>query len=573
MLSLLLVTYLGGVLTILSPCILPVLPFVFARAGRPFTVSTLPLLAGMAITFAGLASVAALGGAWIVRTNEYGRNIALALFALLGLSLLFPSLADRMTRPLVALGNKLSAAAQTQRHETLGAGLLGVAVGFLWAPCAGPILGLVLAGSALTGASLRTGFLLLAYAAGAATSLGLAVGVGGGLFKQMKRELHLGEWVRRGAGVVVLLAVAGIASGAETGVLARLSSANTTALEQGLLRLFGAKPSGSAPMLASVAQADQMPPLTGATAWLNSPTLAPADLRGKVVLIDFWTYSCINCLRTLPYVTAWNAKYKDHGLVIIGVHSPEFAFERDTANVAAAVKRLGITYPVAVDSNLAIWNAFANQYWPAEYLVNAQGEVVSSHFGEGDYAATEMEIQQQLRLAGYADVPGGVVTPGGSGAEAAADMADDNSPETYIGYARAENFASPQGMADDQPASYTIPARLGLNQWALGGTWQDGAQAARLVSAPGSIAFHFQARDLHLVLGPGKPGETIRFRVLLDGAAPGADHGADTDAQGYGVVDGERLYQLVRQSGTVRDRVFTIQFLDPDVDAYSFTFG
>jgi hypothetical protein len=292
-----------------------------------------------------------------------------------------------------------------------------------------------------------------------------------------------------------------------------------------------------------------------------------------VVLIDFWTYSCINCLRTLPYVTAWNAKYKDHGLVIIGVHSPEFAFERDTANVAAAVKRLGITYPVAVDSNLAIWNAFANQYWPAEYLVNAQGEVVSSHFGEGDYAASEMEIQQQLRRAGYADVPGGVVIPGGNGAEAAADMADDNSPETYIGYARAENFSSPQGMADDQPASYTIPASLGLNQWALGGTWQDGAQAARLISAPGSIAFHFQARDLHLVLGPGKPGETIRFRVLLDGAAPGADHGADTDAQGYGVVDGERLYQLVRQSGAVRDRVFTIQFLDPDVDAYSFTFG
>jgi cytochrome c biogenesis protein CcdA/thiol-disulfide isomerase/thioredoxin len=573
MLSLLLVTYLGGVLTILSPCILPVLPFVFARAGRPFAVSTLPLLAGMAVTFAAVASLAALGGAWVVRTNEYGRDFALALFALLGLSLLFPSLADRMTRPLVALGNKLSTAAQTQRHEVIGAALLGVAVGFLWAPCAGPILGLVLAGSALTGASPRTGFLLLAYAAGAATSLGLAVGVGGGLFKQMKRGLHLGEWVRRGAGAVVLLAVAGIASGAETGVLARLSSANTTALEQGLLRLFGAQPTGPAPMLASAAPADQMPPLTGATAWLNSPPLTPADLHGKVVLIDFWTYSCINCLRTLPYVTAWNAKYKDHGLVIIGVHSPEFAFERDTGNVAAAVKRLGIAYPVAVDSNLAIWNAFANQYWPAEYLVNAQGQVVSSHFGEGDYAASEMDIQHQLRLAGNADVPGGVVTPGGSGAEAAADMANDNSPETYIGYARAENFASPQEMAEDQLAAYTIPASLGLNQWALGGTWRDSAQAARLINTPGGIAFHFQARDLHLVLGPGKPGETIRFRVLIDGAAPGADHGADTDAQGYGVVDSQRLYQLVRQSGTVRERVFTIQFLDPDVDAYSFTFG
>ncbi len=573
MLSLLLVTYLGGVLTILSPCILPVLPFVFARAGRPFAVSTLPLLAGMAVTFAALASLAALGGAWVVRTNEYGRDIALALFALLGLSLLFPALADKMTRPLVALGNKLSAAAQTQRHEVMGAALLGVAVGFLWAPCAGPILGLVLAGSALAGTSPRTAFLLLAYAAGAATSLGLAVGVGGGIFKQMKRGLHLGEWVRRAAGAVVLLGVAGIASGAETGVLAHLSSTNTTALEQGLLRLFGAQPTPSSPMASSLAQADQMPPLTGATAWLNSPPLTPEALRGKVVLIDFWTYSCINCLRTLPYVTAWNAKYKDHGLVIIGVHSPEFAFERDTANVAAAVKRLGITYPVAVDSNLAIWNAFANQYWPAEYLVNAQGEVVSSHFGEGDYAASEMEIQHQLRLAGYANVPGGVITPGGSGAEAAADMADDNSPETYIGYARAENFASPQNMAADQPVNYTIPASLGLNQWALGGIWQDGAQAARLVSAPGGIAFHFQARDLHLVLGPGKPGETIRFRVLLDGAAPGPDHGADTNAQGYGMVDGQRLYQLIRQSGAVRDRVFTIQFLDPDVEAYSFTFG
>ncbi|WP_298213480.1 cytochrome c biogenesis protein DipZ [Acidocella sp.] len=573
MLSLLAVSYLGGVLTILSPCILPVLPFVFARAGRPFAVSTLPLLAGMAVTFAALASLAALGGGWVVRTNEYGRDIALALFALLGLTLLFPVLADRLTRPLVALGNRLSAAAQTQRHEAIGAALLGGAVGFLWAPCAGPILGLVLAGAALSGVNPRTAFLLLAYAAGAATSLGLVVGAGGALFKQMKRGLHLGEWVRRVAGVVVLLGVAGIASGAETGALARLSSSNTTTLEQGLLRLFGAPPASSAPMPASVTQADQLPPLTGATAWLNSPPLTPAELRGKVVLIDFWTYSCINCLRTLPYLIAWNAKYKDHGLVIIGVHSPEFAFERDTANVAEALKRLGITYPVAVDSNLAIWNAFANQYWPAEYLVNAEQQVISSHFGEGDYAASEMEIQRQLRLAGYPDVPGGVVTPSGSGAEAAGDLADENSPETYIGYARAENFASPQGMGEDQPERYTIPASLELNQWALGGVWQDGAQSARLVSAPGSIAFHFQARDLHLVLGPGKPGETIRFRVLLDGTAPGADHGVDTDPEGYGAVDSERLYQLVRQSSTVRGRVFTIQFLAPDVKAYSFTFG
>ena len=573
MLTLLVVSYLGGGLTILSPCILPVLPFVFARAGRPFAVSTLPLLTGMAVTFAALASLAALGGGWVVRTNEYGRDIALAVFALLGLSLLFPALADKLARPVVALGNKLSMAAQTQRHEAMASALLGGAVGFLWAPCAGPILGLVLAGSALSGDSSRTAFLLLAYAAGAATSLGLVVGVGGGLFNQMKRGLHLGEWVRRVAGAVVLLGVAGIASGAETGALARLSSSNTTALEQGLLGLFGARPASSAPMPASAAQADQMPPLSGATAWLNSPALTPAELRGKVVLLDFWTYSCINCLRTLPYLAAWNAKYKNHGLVIIGVHSPEFAFERDTGNVAAAVKRLGIAYPVAVDSNLAIWNAFANQYWPAEYLVNAQGQVISSHFGEGDYAASEMEIQRQLRLAGYPDVPGGVVTPSGSGAEATADVADENSPETYIGYARAENFASPQGMTENQPESYTIPASLGLNQWALSGVWQDGAQAARLVSKAGSIAFHFQARDLHLVLGPGKPGETIRFRVLLDGTAPGADHGADTDADGYGVVDSERLYQLIRQSGMVRRRVFTIQFLAPDVKAYSFTFG
>jgi len=567
------VTYLGGVLTILSPCILPILPFVFARTGRPFRTSTLPMLAGMATMFAAIATVAAVGGNWVVQANTYGRAASLALLAVFGLTLLFPSLSNVLARPAVAIGNRLSASVDPGRgSETLASGLLGIALGFLWAPCAGPILGLVLTGAAFQGPGVNTSLLLLSYAAGAATSLALALLAGGRMFAALKQALPVGEWARRALGAVVLGCVAVIALNLDRGVLTKYSAANTNKIEQSLLNYFGEDHATQAQMSWS-SNEQKMPPLEGAITWLNAPPLTPQALRGKVVLVDFWTYSCINCLRSLPYVMAWNAKYHDHGLVVIGVHSPEFAFERDPANVASAVKRLGITYPVAVDSHLSIWRAFRNQYWPAEYLIDAQGKIRNRHFGEGDYARTEANIQRLLIAAGNQNVPGGMADPSPSGVGTAADIQDMGSPETYLGYARALNFASPQPLVRDRAANYTRPPSLRLNDWALQGQWNDGSESAVLNTAPGVVTFRFHARDLHLVLGPATGNRAVRFRVLIDGAAPGIHHGTDTDANGYGAVTDTRLYQLVRQLGPVQDHIFTIEFNDPGVQVFSFTFG
>lgn len=333
---LLVLAYLGGVLTIVSPCILPVLPFVFARTGQPFIKSGLPLLAGMALTFALVATLAAVGGGWVVQVNQYGRWLALLFVALFGLTLLLPRLAERLTRPLVSAGSRLSEAAGQDNRPRPGASfLIGVATGLLWAPCAGPILGLILTGAALQGASIATTLLLLAYAAGAATSLAAALLLGGKVFALMKRSIGTGEWIRRGLGAAMLAGVAAIALGLDTGILARISTASTGGIEQALVgKLSSKSPTGNGTMMAQIPAAGgamkvadkapgtlpvegQLPPLDGAVQWLNSPALDAQALKGKVVLVDFWTYSCINCLRTLPYVKAWAEKYRDQGLVVI----------------------------------------------------------------------------------------------------------------------------------------------------------------------------------------------------------------------------------------------------------------
>ncbi|MBU9215090.1 cytochrome c biogenesis protein DipZ [Burkholderia gladioli] len=693
---LLVLAYLGGVLTIVSPCILPVLPFVFARADRPFLRNGLPLLVGMAVTFAAVATLAAVGGGWIAQANQAGRWIAIALVGVFGLTLLFPRLAEHLTRPLVELGNRLSGVASNAEQDGRGSIgpslLLGVATGLLWAPCAGPILGLVLTGAALRGASVGTTLLLVAYAAGAATSLAAALLIGGKLFAAMKRSLGAGEWVRRGLGVAMLAGVGAIALGLDTGVLTQVSTIATGGLEQSLVDRFaprgnamhgnapadangpammaangnanggdaaggsgpsmmaagdamravakrgdagngnammaagdamraaanhgdagngnammaagdamraaanGASPSadnGSAMMSAATQSARQnaamlrvsapalpvegdAPSLAGATEWLNSPPLTNASLRGKVVLVDFWTYSCINCLRTLPYVKAWARKYRNDGLVVIGVHAPEFAFERDIGNVKKATHDLGVTYPVAIDNGYSIWRAFNNEYWPAHYFIDAQGRVRYHHFGEGDYVQSERAIQQLLVEAGHPDaaqVPLGIDGPAASGAQAAADNADMRSPETYVGYARAENFSSPGGQLHDREHDYAAPAQPGLDDWGLAGAWNVAEQQATLAKPGGRIVYRFHARDLHLVLGPGKNGAPVRFRVTIDGTAPGASHGADVNADGVGTVTGQRLYQLIRQSGPIVDHTFSIEFLDPGVQAFAFTFG
>ncbi|RRH86561.1 cytochrome c biogenesis protein DipZ [Variovorax beijingensis] len=593
----LLIAYLGGVLTILSPCILPVLPFVFARADRPFRSHGLPMLLGMALAFAAVATLAAVGGGWIVTLNEYGRHAAVALLALFGLSLLFPRVADRLSRPLVALGIRMSeprgdgGAAPASGFSPL---LLGVGTGLLWAPCAGPILGLILTGAALNGASVGTSLLLLAYAAGACTSLAAALLFGGRLLSVMKRSLHTGEWVRRAAGTAVLVGVGAIALGLDTGLLARLSVGTTSALEQALVdRIKPGKPQAepaalredaglvrvsdnrTAPLPARELRVEgRFPSLAGATEWLNSAPLAPEALRGKVVLVDFWTYSCINCLRTLPYLRAWAEKYKDAGLVVIGVHSPEFAFEKKPANVRRAVKDLGIGFPVALDNDFAIWRGFDNQAWPAFYFIDAEGRIRHRQFGENRYDRAEQVIQQLLAEAGQTRIAAGLVAPLGQGTQAAPGAEPALSGETYLGHERAHGFASPGGIARDRAKAYQPAASaLRTNQWALAGDWTVEAERAVLNSANGRIAYRFQARDLHLVLGPAANGKPVRFRVLVDGKPPLADHGFDTDAQGHGVIDAQKLYQLVRQAAGGRERLFEIEFLDAGAQAYAFTFG
>jgi cytochrome c biogenesis protein CcdA/thiol-disulfide isomerase/thioredoxin len=568
--TLILLAFLGGALTILSPCILPVLPFVFARAEQPFLKSGLPLLIGMAVTFAGIATLAAVGGAWAVRVNQYGRVFALVLLAAFAVTLLSRHMSDWLARPFVALGNRLSQPALGPGPGLLNSLLLGVATGLLWAPCAGPILGLVLTGAALSGPNARTTLLLIAYAAGAAASLALATLAGGRIFKTLKNSLGTGEWIRRGLGIAVLAAVIAIALGWDRGLLTQLSYASTNRVEQSLINAINPH----SPAVPGTHGEGEMPSLAGATAWLNSAPLTPEALRGKVVVVDFWTYSCINCLRSLPYVEAWYNRYRGHGLVVIGVHTPEFAFERNEDNVRRAVSDLGITYPVAMDNDYAIWRAFDNQYWPAHFFIDATGRIRSHHFGEGEYDQSEQTIRQLLTEGGYTELPPpGTGAAGANGVQAAADVTHVQSPETYVGYRRAESFASPGGLVHDSSHTYQLPATLAPNQWALGGTWMVDPEKAVLSAAPGTIEFRFLARDLHLVLGPGEDGKPVRFRVQLDGAAPGANHGTDTDANGSGIIREQRLYQLIRQSGEVGQHVFSIEFEDGNAQVYAFTFG
>ncbi|MDQ3895341.1 MAG: thioredoxin family protein [Actinomycetota bacterium] len=317
----------------------------------------------------------------------------------------------------------------------------------------------------------------------------------------------------------------------------------------------------------------RLPGLEGATGWLNSPPLTPADLRGKVVLIDFWTYTCINWLRTLGYVRAWAAKYAHHGLVVIGVHTPEFPFERDVENIRAAVKEMRVEYPVAIDSDYRVWRAFANRYWPAVYIADAEGRIRHHQFGEGGYEECERVVQQLLRDAGRSEVPDELVSVADQGFEAQADWANLESPETYLGYEQGQNFASPGGASFDEPTTYAAPATLRLNHWALAGEWTVERGASVLHGNEGGITFRFHARDVNLVMGPGAKGDSVPFLVRVDGRPPGDDHGLDVDEDGNGTLEQQRLHQLVRRRDGVRDATFEITFLAPGAEAYCFTFG
>jgi cytochrome c biogenesis protein CcdA/thiol-disulfide isomerase/thioredoxin len=561
--------YLGGLLTILSPCILPVLPFVLSRAEQPFRRSGLPLLAGMATMFAVVSTLAVVGGSWVVRANEGGRWVAMGVLSLFALSLLFPSVAEWMSRPFTRLGGTLHQKS-TQESSLGNSFLLGAATGLLWAPCAGPILGLILTSAALHGAQASTSLLLLSYALGAATSLAVVLWAGRRVFQQLRRYLGVDAWVRRFVGTAVLLGVLAIALGWDRGTLTQLSRFHTESVEQKLIHwLHGESTSEPETPMGS------LPEFDGAEGWINSPPLTSHELQGKVVLVDFWTYSCINCLRTLPHIKAWAQKYKDMPFVIIGVHTPEFAFEKNITNVQKAVRELGVSYPVAIDNHYKVWNAFHNRYWPAHYFIDAQGKIRHVHFGEGDEEASERIIQELLAEAGAKNIPTGFVHVGGDGTQASSLKEAVASHETYLGYNRSQHQVSRPEVRKDQAETYQFSPPLELNQWSLGGRWVVKAENAQLLKAPGKIIFRFHARDLHLVLGSGPDGKPISFVVTLDGHSPGPDHGTDTDASGRGTIKEQRLYQLIRQSGTgdIQDRLFEIEFSNPGAEAFAFTFG
>ena len=396
-----LIALLGGLLTVLSPCILPVVPFLFAGIDRTRS-SILLTLGGMVLTFALISSLAVVSSEWVIQANNAGRHVALVVMALFALSLISARISGWLANPFVLLGNRLDP--QTRKMSgPLGSLMIGVATGLLWAPCAGPILGVILTGAMLQGANAQTSLLLVAYGLGSALSLGTLIFAGRGLVNRLKASIPVTGWLRRVTGFAVLAAALMISTGADKTLLAGASSEGVSVLEKGVLQ--------SVPKvveyLVSKAKAEPtldnargpMPSLSGAVEWLNSPALTSESLRGKVVLVDFWTYDCINCQHTLPYVKDWAQKYEKDGLVVIGVHTPEYGFERIISNVRDEVKKLGITYPVAIDNNYAIWRNFDNQYWPAHYLIDAKGQVRFTHFGEGRYETQEKMIQQLLQEA------------------------------------------------------------------------------------------------------------------------------------------------------------------------------
>ncbi len=568
---LLILSYIGGFLTILSPCILPVLPFVFAKADQAFYKSGLPLLSGMAVSFTGISVLAVAGGTWVAQANIFSRWLALALLSFFALSLIFPIYLETLLAPLTRLGVKLNNSNKDAANPRQSF-LIGAATGFLWAPCAGPILGLILTGAASQRSPTAAAAFLFAYALGAGSSLALALLAGGKVFGKMKKYLKVESRVKKIIGGAILVGVVMIAFNLDRTILTKISKIQTESIEQSLIHLFK---NNSAPQETTTEDNEgPLPEIDGAVSWLNSAPLTKQDLKGKVVLIDFWTYSCINCLRTLPYVKAWAEKYKDQGLVVIGVHTPEFAFEKDLTNVSNAVKDLGITYPVAVDNNYIIWNAFKNQYWPAHYFADRSGNIRYHHFGEGHYEESEKVLQDLLGESTQARASN-FVQVSGSGAQAPGDLKEVRSPETYIGYSRAENLQVTPSLVIDKAVSYSVDKDLKLNDWGLTGSWRIGSQEATLIKASGKITFRFHARDLHLVLGPSTPGKEIRFKVTLDGKAPAADHGIDINTNGIGKVKENRLYQLIRQKDTqdLQDKTFEIEFLDPGVQAFAFTFG
>ena len=383
----------------------------------------------------------------------------------------------------------------------------------------------------------------------------------------MRRHSFTADSASRALGVAGIVGFLALALCSNANVLTRLHVMNTALAKDGLVA------ASSRGFNFLLGDEGAMPDLDGAIGWLNSTPLNSKSLRGKVVLVNFWTYTCINSLRPLPYVKNWASKYHDAGFVVIGVHTPEFSFEHEPMNVDNAVRSLNVTFPVAIDSKSKIWQAFNNEAWPAQYLVDAKGRIRYHHFGEDDYGEIERVIQELLKENGATGLASGTTNISGVGIEAAPDWADERSPETYTGYRQARNFASPEKVHKDSTQIFSAPAKLSLNHWALSGSWNVNGESAVLQAAPGKIVFRFHGRDLNLVLAPATDGKPVRFVVRMDGAVPGGNSGVDTAPDGSGEIREPRLYQLIRQKGPIEDRTFEIEFLDLGVHALDFTFG
>ncbi len=571
----------AGALTVLSPCILPVLPALLSAAA-PGGLRHRPawIVLGLSASFTVFGAAFAAFGNVLGLSNGALRDAALVVLLLFGLSLVWPRPWEVVAGRLAALGQRIpGAGTHPSPAGRAGALLVGASLGLVWAPCAGPILGIIITVAAVQKDFARSLALLGAYSLGAAVPM-LLIGYGGN--RLYRRFLSPGRWSgfpRRLLGAVTLATVVALALDADTALLARIPGPLFLAgrLEKRMARLnAGGAPAGAgaAPGAGAAAAGTPLPVLgtmpefAGIVSWLNSGPLDASGLRGKVVLVDFWTYSCINCIRTLPYVTRWYETYREDGFVVVGVHTPEFGFEKDAGNVRRAVARFGIRYPVALDNFYGTWNAYHNEFWPADYLFDADGRLREVHFGEGDYRETERAIRSLLAEARLLKGRVTVAPPASD-----VDFSRIRSPETYIGYARARGFSSREAVDPDRARRYSAPPDLGLNAWALRGAWTVGGERAVLDAPDGGVRYRFEAPRLNLVMGERGPGSD--GLVLLDGAPlPATLRGADVGPDGRVVVRDFRLYNLVRlPRDDRRNHVFEIDFGRPGVALYAFTFG
>ncbi|MHB8421657.1 MAG: cytochrome c biogenesis protein DipZ [Leptospirales bacterium] len=575
--SLEILAVLAGVLTVLSPCILPILPALLSTSvssrnpHRPFWI-----VLGLGFSFALFGTTFAVFKTFLGLSNGTLRDVALLVLLFFAISLLVPRLWEH-------LGSRISTFVQkapwmsrlSGESGPVGTMLLGGALGLVWAPCAGPILGIILTLATVQASFLKTFLLMGSYALGASIPM-LMIGYGGQRFaKKVIRFRSVGSVAPKILGVLTLGAVVGLYFNLDTLFLSHLP--NSLFLSNLIEKKLVAKKPAPTAISQTVAMRTtssslpvirKMPEFRGITGWLNSSPLTTSSLRGKVVLVDFWTYSCINCIRTLPYVKSWYKKYKDQGFVVVGVHTPEFAFEKKVSNVEQAVKQFRITYPVAIDSNYGTWNAYSNQFWPADYLVDSQGRIREVHFGEGHYRKTEKAIRSLLAEAGSLKKD---VTLGGQ--MDSTDFSRIQSPETYLGYGRAENFSSAERVDPDRTRSYTLPSSLRTNHWALQGAWKVSGEKIVLKKPEGAISFRFRAPKLNIVMkGIGKG--TVA-KIFLDGKPlPSQDFGMDVGPDGTTTIHDAKLYNLVTlPMNDSKNHLFQIRFFKPRVAVYTFTFG